>query len=546
MICPSCQQPNSDEAESCFTCGMALHALTQGAVLASRYVIRQPLGRGGMGHVYRAYDRILEEDVAIKVIRAELVREPDMASRFRSETRLARKVSHPNVCRIHEYGEDRGLRFLSMEFVEGLELKRLLRDGALGPAHAFAIGIQAAEGLHAVHAHRIVHRDLKPTNIMVDRRGVVRLMDFGIAKEAETEAGLTGSGQLMGTPEYMSPEQARGGKIGYASDVYALACVVYEMFVGLPPFRADTPLNTLYMHVHDPPPLGQARLPPSLHPVLRRALAKDPAQRYTAATLAEALREAAKAEGHPTIAMGGGAHPTADLSTLVAGVAGPVPTRPPGPGEGAGGTGGMRTTTLGGAGERRSWQLTTARESRRWRWAFAALSGAAGLMLVAGLLRSRTSLWPPEPSVPPPTVAPASPVQESAAPPAASAEPAPSVAAGPRAPAPATPGPSLPASPVVAARSETPRPPSAALPLTGTLSLVIVPPSEVTVDGASLGTVSLREVPLHPGSHAVRIVHPDYKPLQRKVMIEPGLTERLVLDLGEKGIPRSRASAPPP
>jgi serine/threonine-protein kinase len=530
MICPSCQEPNSDEAEACFTCGMALHALTQGAVLAGRYVIRQPLGRGGMGHVYRAYDRILEEDVAIKVIRAELVREPEMARRFRSETRLARKVSHPNVCRIHEYGEERGLRFLSMEFVEGLELKRLLKDGALRPADGFAIALQAAEGLHAVHAHRIVHRDLKPTNIMVDRRGVVRLMDFGIAKEAETEAGLTGSGQLMGTPEYMSPEQARGGRVGYASDVYALGCVVFEMFTGRPPFRADTPLNTLYMHVHDPAPLAQSALPPGVEGVLRRPLAKDPADRPTAAAFAEALRQAAAGQGVGA----------ADLPGLVAGVSSGVrsPQAIPTPAE--------VTSTLGG--ERRletGWPSTTVRESRRWRLGCVAFCLAAAAVLVGGVLRSREGAWVPEPVPSPegpmPTIA---------------MTPFPSPSVSPLAPTPlptrppASP-PALPR-PSPSARVSTgppPAPPHAAVvtapPVpTGTLSLVIVPPSEVSVDGASLGTVSLRELSLAAGAHAVRIVHPDYKPLQRKVTIEVGLTERLVVDLGEKGIPRPRSSPP--
>src|SRR5262245_54573877 len=198
MICPSCQQTNSEEAEACFTCGKALHALTQGATLDARYVIRQLLGRGGMGYVYRAFDQVLEEDVAIKVIRGELVREPEMSRRFRSEIRLARKVSHRNVCRIHEYGEDGGLCYLSMEFVEGVELKRLLRNGPLPPDQGFEVAIEAAEGLRAVHAHGIIHRDLKPSNIMVDRNGAVRLMDFGIAKEAESETNLTGSG-LIGT-----------------------------------------------------------------------------------------------------------------------------------------------------------------------------------------------------------------------------------------------------------------------------------------------------------------------------------------------------------
>jgi serine/threonine protein kinase len=238
-------------------------------VLGERYVIHKPLGRGGMGHVYQAHDRILEDDVAIKVIRGDFSRDTELARRFRSEIRLARRISHRNVCRIHEYGEDAGVRYLCMEFVDGVDLKRLLRDDALSAGDAFAVGIQAAEGLEAVHALGIIHRDLKPSNIMIDHRGVVRLMDFGIAKEIESEAGLTGSGHLLGTPEYMSPEQAQGLAVGYSSDVYALGCVIYECFAGRPPFRADTPVNTLYMHVHEIPSFGgatAASIPASVTP----------------------------------------------------------------------------------------------------------------------------------------------------------------------------------------------------------------------------------------------------------------------------------------
>ncbi|HEY7512919.1 MAG TPA: serine/threonine-protein kinase, partial [Vicinamibacteria bacterium] len=186
MICPSCKAKNDDGAEACFTCGRALTALTQGALIANRYEVQKPVGRGGMGMVYRAHDRMLDEIVAIKVLRAELAGTSEAAQRFRSEIKLARKVSHRNVCRIHEYGEDAGIRYISMEYVEGTDLKQILRDGGLTLEDAFEVCIQVADGLQAIHEVGIIHRDMKTPNIMLMRdqaqRPVIRLMDFGIAK----------------------------------------------------------------------------------------------------------------------------------------------------------------------------------------------------------------------------------------------------------------------------------------------------------------------------------------------------------------------------
>jgi serine/threonine protein kinase len=301
MICPSCKAQNEDAAEACFTCGRALGALTQGALIGRRYEVVSPLGRGGMGMVYKANDRMLEEAVAIKVLRAEFVNTPEMAQRFRHEIKLARKVSHRNACRYHEYGEDDGVRFISMEFVEGLDLRQLGRQrGGLLPAdEVFNVSIQAADGLQAIHEVGLVHRDLKTTNIMVDKRGVVRLMDFGIAKTSgadRTGGGLTTTGQIMGTPEYMSPEQCIGEKIDHRSDIYSLGIVIYELFTGEVPFRGDTPVATLFKHIQDQIPFDgpvAGRIPLPAVKVLRRALARDRADRFdNAAAMAEALREA--------------------------------------------------------------------------------------------------------------------------------------------------------------------------------------------------------------------------------------------------------------
>ncbi len=305
MICPSCKALNDDSAEACFTCGRALSALRQGDVIAGRYKIESVLGRGGMGMVYRAQDRMLEEPVAIKVLRAEFANTGEMAKRFRSEIKLARKVSHRNVCRIHEYGEDEdtGLRYISMEYVEGTDVKQLARDrgGCLEADEVFDVVIQAADGLQAIHDVGIIHRDLKTSNIMRDPTGRVRLMDFGIAKSEAMDhgpggGGLTTTGQIMGTPEYMSPEQCLGGKIDHRSDVYALGVVIYEAFTGNVPFRGDTPVATLFKHIQDPVPFEgpvAARIPLAAVPVLRKALAKNCEDRFASATsLAEALRKA--------------------------------------------------------------------------------------------------------------------------------------------------------------------------------------------------------------------------------------------------------------
>jgi Protein kinase domain len=288
MTCPHCGEQNQDETGSCFHCGQPLQQVTsvrRGSVVSSRYEILEPLGRGGMGMVYRAHDRTLDEEVALKVLRSEVARDADMARRFRQEIKLARKVRHANVCGIHEYGEDGDLRFIAMEFIRGVDLRQVLeRRGALPAGEAFAVAIQIADGLDAIHEAGIIHRDLKTPNIMVDDRGRIRLMDFGIAKLANREAtlGATAFGVVVGTPEYMSPEQARGEKVDFRSDVYALGIVIFELFTGQVPFRGETPIATIFKHMQEEPPLRGPRaaaLPAALVPILARALAKRSADR---------------------------------------------------------------------------------------------------------------------------------------------------------------------------------------------------------------------------------------------------------------------------
>jgi len=302
MICPHCRSDNDETATVCFTCGKVLRgtaSIRKGSVVAGRYEILETLGKGGMGMVYKAHDRTLDEEVALKLLRADIASDPDMASRFRREIKLARKVRHRNVCGIHEYGEDGPLRFIAMEFIAGVDLRQILKQrGAPPPDEGFEIAIQVGEGLQAIHDAGIIHRDLKTPNIMRDAKGVVRLMDFGIAKQAGTEAtlGATAIGMIVGTPEYMSPEQARGEKVDFRSDIYALGIVAFEVFTGNVPFRGETPIATIFKHLQEPPPLEgiqAAGLPAPAVPVLRKALAKTADERYaTASEMAEALKRA--------------------------------------------------------------------------------------------------------------------------------------------------------------------------------------------------------------------------------------------------------------
>jgi serine/threonine-protein kinase len=284
----------------------AQQVLIRGSMIAGRFEILAPLGKGGMGMVYKARDHKLEEIVAVKVLRPEIAAEPDMERRFRTEIRLARKVRHRNVCGIHEYGDDGPLRYIVMEYIEGVDLRKIvLETGGLPAEEAFDTCIHTAEGLQAIHEAGIVHRDLKTANLMRDAQGVVRLMDFGIAKQVGPEAGMgataTATGLVVGTPEYMSPEQARGGRIDHRADIYALGIVAFELFTGRVPFRGQTALETIFKHLQEPPPLegeGAETLPAAVVPVLRKALAKDPEDRFSsAAEFGAAITRARDASG---------------------------------------------------------------------------------------------------------------------------------------------------------------------------------------------------------------------------------------------------------
>ena len=218
---------------------------TTGALFASRFEILGSLGRGGMGMVYKAQDQELGETVAVKVLRPDVARESGRVEhRFRAEIRLARRVRHRNVCSMYGDGEDRGLRYICMEFIDGQNLARECRSGGgLAGDDAWDVTLQVASGLRAIHHAGVVHRDLKTANLMRDRHNVVRVMDFGIAKRHQgTTAGgptVTATGALMGTPEYMSPEQLRGEDVDFRSDLYSFGIVVFELFTGRLPFDSS-------------------------------------------------------------------------------------------------------------------------------------------------------------------------------------------------------------------------------------------------------------------------------------------------------------------
>jgi eukaryotic-like serine/threonine-protein kinase len=255
-----------------------------GTLFAGRYEIQSILGKGGMGIVYKAHDRELDDLVAIKTLRSEVLSaDPSLLDRFKQEIRLARRITHPNVLRTHDLGESNGLRFLSMEFVKGLTLKHLLETGEILPTPVgLRVAKQVCAGLAAAHEVGVIHRDVKPQNIIIEPTGGLKIMDFGIARLTE-DRGMTATGTVIGTPDYMSPEQARGLPLDYRSDIYSTGVVLYEVFTGSLPFEGDSPLAVVLKHVNDAPPLPQSKNPriePKIATLVMRCLEKDPGARF--------------------------------------------------------------------------------------------------------------------------------------------------------------------------------------------------------------------------------------------------------------------------
>ncbi len=264
---------------------LSLASLEPGTMLGTRYEIRRVLGSGGMGMVFQAQDHDLDEPVAVKVLRPEIASmDPSILDRFKTEIRVARRIAHRNVVKTFDFGEARGIRFITMEFVQGMTLKQLIRNrGALPLGVGLQIAKQACAGLVAAHDANVVHRDVKPQNIMLTPQSEVKIMDFGIVRENDRASG-TQTGMVVGTPDYMSPEQAQGkGDLDHRSDVYSLGVVLFEIFTGKLPFGGDSPFSVAMKHVQQPPPEPrslQRNLPEGLQNVILRCMSKDPAARY--------------------------------------------------------------------------------------------------------------------------------------------------------------------------------------------------------------------------------------------------------------------------
>src|SRR3954468_4987698 len=247
------------------------------------FVIERRLGHGGMGIVYLATEIRLERQVALKVIRAELAGDEDFRARFRSESRTAASVEHPRVVTVFGAGERDGLLYVSMRYVPGRDLGQMVEaDGPLSPDDATRLIAQVADGLDAVHAAGLVHRDVKPHNVIVDEEGDAYLTDFGLAKAMGASTGLTATGQVIGTVDYMAPEQIEAERVDARTDVYALGGVLYNAVTGRVPFAERESSAKMWAHVNEPPP-SAGRRGSILDPVIRRAMAKEPIDRFPSA-----------------------------------------------------------------------------------------------------------------------------------------------------------------------------------------------------------------------------------------------------------------------
>ena len=318
-ICPVCSTEYADDVKFCPNDGQTLRSATPasdlvGQVVADRYHVLKKLGEGGMGQVYLAEHVKMGRRSAIKVMNPAMVHDPDAVARFNREASNASRITHPNVCAIYDFGETAdGLIYLAMEFIEGEPLTDLLeREGALPVPRATAIFLQTADALQAAHDLGIVHRDLKPDNIMLtSRKGAgetVKVVDFGIAKAVGgggDEAGqkVTKTGLVVGTPEFMSPEQLSGDRLDGRSDLYSLALVFYRMLIGKLPFEATSVQETMIKRLTDEPiKLAEARpdlsFPAGLQQVLDTALARTPMERYQ--SVAKFAADVAAVTGRPT------------------------------------------------------------------------------------------------------------------------------------------------------------------------------------------------------------------------------------------------------
>jgi len=315
MECPRCHSENPEESSFCGKCATPLPSLeeisatptktlektpdelTRGTTFATRYEVIEELGKGGMGKVYRVFDKKIEEEVALKLVRPEISSEKKTIERFRNELKVARKIAHRNVCKTYDLGEKGRAHYITMEYVPGESLKSMIgMMGQLSAGQVVFIAKQVCEGLAEAHRLGVVHRDLKPSNIMIDREGNPRIMDFGIACSLKAK-GITGPGVMIGTPEYMAPEQVEGKDVDQRSDVYSLGIILFEMATGRLPFEGDTSLVIALKHKTEvPPDPGQynSQIPDDLSQLILKCIKKDKDKRYQNAK--ELLSELVKIE----------------------------------------------------------------------------------------------------------------------------------------------------------------------------------------------------------------------------------------------------------
>jgi len=303
--CPTCHSDNPDTLKFCGACGTQLpppqgqppvmtetlqtpvHELTTGSTFAGRYQVIEELGQGGMGRVYKVFDTKIKEKVALKLIKPEVASDKETIERFSNEIRLARRIRHKNVCGMFDIGEADGAHFITMEYVHGEDLKSMIHmSGSLSLGMLLSVGKQVCDGLAEAHSLGVVHRDLKPQNIMIDKNGNAKIMDFGIARSVK-DKGITGAGVMIGTPEYMSPEQAETRDVDPRSDIYSLGVILYEMATSHVPFTGETALSIAMKHkgeIPKNPKQLNTNIPDDLSGVILKCLEKDKAKRYQSAS----------------------------------------------------------------------------------------------------------------------------------------------------------------------------------------------------------------------------------------------------------------------
>jgi serine/threonine protein kinase/Tfp pilus assembly protein PilF len=304
MKCPKCKTDNPEDSRFCNHCATplppsgdisALHTktlqvpvieLARGSTFAGRYEFIEELGKGGMGRVYKVFDNKIKEEVALKLLNPDIASDERTITRFSNELKFARKISHKNVCRMFDLNEEEGTHYITMEYVPGEDLKSMLRmTKQLSVGTAISLAKQACGGLAEAHKLGVVHRDLKPSNIMIDREGKVRIMDFGIARSAESK-GITRAGRMVGTPEYMSPEQVDGVEADQRSDVYSLGAILFEMVTGVQPYDGESSLSIALKHKTEPTPDPRElkeQISKDLSSIIMRCMEKDKEKRYQSA-----------------------------------------------------------------------------------------------------------------------------------------------------------------------------------------------------------------------------------------------------------------------